>query len=57
MLEFIRENAGSIIVGGILLVMIAAAVVKIIRDKRAGKCNCGCEGCSGCSKKKTPPKQ
>ena len=57
MFEFIQQNLGTIIVGAILLAIIAAAVVKIIRDKRAGKCNCGCEGCGGCSKKKSSPKQ
>ena len=57
MLEFIQQNLGSIIVGAIVLAIVAAAVIKIIRDKRAGKCNCGCEGCGGCSKKKSSPKQ
>ena len=58
MLEFLQQNFGTIIVGAIVLAIITFAIVKIIRDKRAGKCNCGCEGCSGCSKKKTsPPKQ
>ena len=56
MIDFIQQNLGSIIVGVILLVIIAAAVVKIIRDKRAGKCSCGCEGCAGCSKRKSPIK-
>lgn len=56
MLEFIRQNAGTIIVGIVVLAIIAAAIVKIIRDKRSGKCNCSCEGCSGCDKKKSPKK-
>ena len=54
MFEFIQQNLGSIVVGAILLTIIAAAVIKMIRDKRAGKCHCGCDGCGGCSKKKYP---
>ncbi len=56
MAEFIQQNAGSIAVGVMLLAVVAVIVIKMIRDKRAGKssCGCGCEHCSGCAKKKSP---
>ncbi len=38
------------IVGGILAVIVAAVIVKMIRDKRSGKscCSGDCSHCSGC---------
>lgn len=53
MADFIRQNAGSIIVGAILLAVVAMIVIKMIRDKQAGKSSCGCDcgNCGGCGKK------
>ncbi len=38
------------IVGGILAVIVAAVIVKMIRDKRSGKscCSGDCSHCGGC---------
>ena len=38
------------IVGGAVLLIVAAVIVKMIKDKKAGKggCSCGCD-CSQCS--------
>lgn len=40
------------IIGGILLLAVAAIIVKMVRDRRAGKgvCSCGgdCSKCRGC---------
>lgn len=40
------------IVGGVLALIVAAVIVKMIRDKKAGKggCSCGgdCSKCHGC---------
>ena len=47
MLEFLRLNGGTILVGAIVLVIVLAAIIKIRRDKKNGKGSCGC-GCSGC---------
>ena len=48
--NFFSEHIGDIIVGGILLVIVASIVVKMIRDKKAGRSSCGCGGgCSGCA--------
>lgn len=40
------------LVGGVLALIVAAAIVKIVRDKASGKgsCSCGgdCSRCKGC---------
>ena len=40
------------IIGGILLLMVAGIVTKMVRDRKAGKgtCSCGgdCSKCRGC---------
>jgi len=38
------------IVGGVLLLIVGAVIVKMIKDKKAGKggCSCGCN-CGACS--------
>lgn len=57
MLSWVRINLSTIIVCIVLLAAVAAAVVKMIKDKRQGKSSCsgGCQGCSmygSCRKKK-----
>ncbi|MDR2610323.1 MAG: FeoB-associated Cys-rich membrane protein [Clostridiales Family XIII bacterium] len=48
MFDALRENAGTIVVGLILLGIVAAIIIKLARDKRKGKCvSCDCAGCSG----------
>lgn len=49
MIEFIVNNYGSIIVGAVVLVILAAVAIKLVRDKKNGKtsCSCGCDGCPG----------
>jgi hypothetical protein len=51
MLAFLAENWGTIVVGLVVAGIVAAIIVKIIRDKRKGKsvvCDCSsCEGCHG----------
>ena len=46
-LEFIKDNSATLAVLAILAVTVAAIVVKLVRDKRAGKSSCGC-GCADC---------
>ena len=50
MLLFIAENAGSFIVGAVVLAIVSAIVVSMIRKKKSGaaSCSCGCD-CGGCS--------
>ena len=40
----------TLIVGGVVLLAAAAAVWKMVRDRRKGGCSCGgdCSRCSGC---------
>ena len=47
MLSWIAENAATIIVTAILLIVIAAVIVKLIRDKKRGRSSCGCQ-CANC---------
>ncbi len=41
---------GNFVVGIILAAVVVAIIVKLVKDKKAGKtgCGCGCDGC-GCS--------
>jgi len=41
----------SYIIGGVILAIVVAIVVKLVHDKRKGKssCGCGCEGCGSAS--------
>lgn len=46
-------NIESILTLVVLIIVIGISVYKIIRNKRDGKCSCGCESCANksfCSK-------
>ncbi len=46
MIDFLKENLGTIIVGAVLIVILASAFIKVRKDKKEGKgCGCGCAGC------------
>lgn len=45
MLEFLMNNAATIIIGIILAGLAVLAVIKIIKDKKDGS---GCASCSSC---------
>ena len=47
MIDFIKNNLGSIIVFLVLALIITLIIIKIIKDKKAGKTGCGC-GCANC---------
>ena len=52
MAEWLETNLANIVIGFLLICAVVLAVRRIIRNKRSGKCSCGCtscEGCSGCS--------
>ncbi len=55
MLNWIMENAGTILVSLLLIGLVAAIVVKLRRDKKQGvsSCggNCGCCPMGGCCHK------
>lgn len=49
MFDFLADNGGSILAGGILLAMVILIIVKMVKDWRAGRVAWGCGGdCSGC---------
>ena len=54
MLEFLTQNAGTILVAAVLALVLILAFLKIRKDKKNGKgCGCGCSGCPSqgiCSK-------
>ena len=48
MLEFLSQNAGTILVATVLVFVLAAAIVKMRKDRKKGGC---CGGCVGCPSK------
>lgn len=48
MFLWIKQNLSTIIVSIILIAAVSGVVVKMIKDRRAGKSSCGC-GCQGCA--------
>jgi hypothetical protein len=47
MLSFLAENLGTIVVGLVVAGIVSAIIVKIIKDKRQGKCvGCNCQYCT-----------
>lgn len=50
MFSWIFENLGTIIVGAILLAAVIAVMMKMRKDKKAGKGTCSCGGsCDHCA--------
>lgn len=51
MLEFLQNNWGSFAVGAVVLAVIVLIVMKLVRDKKAGRYTCGrnCGSCGACS--------
>ena len=48
MLEWIRGNIGTIIVLFIVAAVVAAVIIKMVRDRKQGKSSCGCN-CAECA--------
>ena len=48
MLAYIVSHRGYIVVTLVLILIVAAVIFRMVRDKRSGKGGCGC-GCSGCA--------
>ena len=49
-MEWLQQNAGTIVVAAVVACLFAAIIVKLIRDKKKGKSSCSC-GCGGCAMK------
>ncbi len=47
MLNWLQAHAATVLVAALLLAAVVLAVVKIIKDKKSGRCSCG-GSCSGC---------
>ncbi|MDR2184460.1 MAG: FeoB-associated Cys-rich membrane protein [Treponema sp.] len=47
-MEFIRTNAGSIIVGFLVLAALVFTVYRMVNRLRKKKTGCGCTGCLKC---------
>lgn len=47
-LTFFKENGASLIVGLVISLLIAGAVLSIRRSRKKGGCGQSCAGCSGC---------
>ena len=48
MLDSMAQHLGTVAIGLIVAGVVAAIIVKIVRDKRRGKCaGCDCGGCPG----------
>ena len=48
MISWIADNLGTIIMSLILIAIVAAIIVKMVRDKKRGKSSCGCN-CGHCA--------
>ena len=67
MLEFLQNNWGSLVGGAVVLAVVVLIVIKLVRDKKAGRYTCGgncgscgackggCNGCSACSAEHKAP--
>lgn len=47
MLDFLKENISTIVIGLIIFAIAVGVIAKMIRDKKNGKTTCGC-GCENC---------
>jgi hypothetical protein len=48
-MDFLRDNAGTIVIGVTVFAGLAFIVIRMIANARKGKTACGC-GCTGCAK-------
>ena len=48
MLEFIKDNVGTIVISLILIGIFALIIKSMIREKKKGKSSCGCN-CAHCA--------
>ena len=48
MLDWIIQNLANIVICLVLILAVTLAVVKLVKDKKAGRSSCGC-GCAHCA--------
>ncbi|MBQ6322740.1 MAG: FeoB-associated Cys-rich membrane protein [Lachnospiraceae bacterium] len=44
-IEWLAQNAGTLIVGAILILLVFFAIRNIVKNRKNGGCGCGCSGC------------
>jgi hypothetical protein len=49
-MDFLRENAGTIVVGMVVFAILVLILIRMIVNARKGKSSCGC-GCDACAKR------
>ncbi len=47
MLTWLGENFATIIICAVLIAVVAAIIVRMVKNKKKGKSSCGC-GCADC---------
>ncbi|MBP5372571.1 MAG: FeoB-associated Cys-rich membrane protein [Clostridia bacterium] len=47
-MEFFANNWGTILVGAIVLSIVAAVIVRLVKNKKKGG-GCSCSSCSNCA--------
>ena len=47
MFLWIRENLATVVICAILVLIVAAILVRMVKNKRKGRFSCGC-GCADC---------
>ncbi len=57
-MEWLQQNAGTIVVAVLVAGLLVGLAAKLIRDKKRGKSSCSC-GCGGCAMRDKchPPKK
>ena len=48
MLDWVYSNWANILVIGVVILLVAAAVIVMVRDRKAGRSSCGCN-CANCA--------
>ena len=45
---WLSSNLGTILVAAVILLIVAAVICKMLKDKKNGRSSCGC-GCENCA--------
>ncbi|HIW48049.1 MAG TPA: FeoB-associated Cys-rich membrane protein [Firmicutes bacterium] len=45
MIAFLQENASTIIIGLIILLLVIHGIRRMVHTHKSGGCGCGCSGC------------
>ena len=46
MLAYLAAHMGYIVVTLILVLIVAAIIMRMVNDRKTGGCGCGCKGCA-----------